>query len=169
MKRLFLLRHAKAGFGTSDQIRPLSSRGRNDASWLGQYLKNSEVLPDHILCSSATRAVETQSQLLEGIETDIPTSFHDDLYLASGQHIAHQLQLLAPNINAPMIIAHNPGLAMLFQDLVCIAPNDDRSLKYPTCMVTVMDFDIDVWSELRSNTGQLFKMIVPSDEQKNYQ
>lgn len=160
MKRLFLLRHAKAGFGPRDQTRPLSERGKRDAFWLGQYLKRENLLPGHILCSSAVRAQESLSRLLEGAEMVIPASFCEDLYLASADHMMNQLQNLAPDIKAPMIIGHNPGLCLLFQSLA------GRSLKYPTCMTTILDFDIDIWSDLKSNSGQLLDVILPADNQQ---
>lgn len=167
MKRLFLLRHAKAGFGTSDQTRPLASRGRKDAFWLGQYLKKDDLLPDHILCSSAARARETLSQVLHGAQEDISSTFHDDLYLASAEHMASRLLSLENDVTAVMVIGHNPGLSLLFQSLTNNPPPEDSDLKYPTCMLAVLDFDVDIWSELKSNMGQLFDLVIPSDKSKS--
>ncbi|PCI51994.1 MAG: phosphoglycerate mutase [Alphaproteobacteria bacterium] len=163
MKRLFLLRHAKAGFATSDHARPLAKRGKRDAFWLGQYLKKSNLLPDYVLCSSAKRAKESLSQLSDGAGISVPTHFYKDLYLASAEHMTRKIQSLDININAPMIIGHNPGLSMLFHNLAKNPPKDDRSLKYPTCMVSILDFDIDNWSDLKTNGGQLVACIIPSD------
>ena len=166
MKRLFLLRHAKAGFGTTDQTRPLTSRGQEDALWLGRTLKEAGLLPDHILCSTATRARKTLSQLLSGADVCLPTSFHEDLYLASAPHMSRMIQNLDATITAPMIVGHNPGICELFQDLSHNPPQDEYSLKYPPCMVTILDFDITDWMELKSHAGQLFDLIIPSNKPK---
>jgi len=163
MRKLFLLRHAKADTGSRDQSRPLAPRGKRDAFWLGQYLKKAHILPDYILCSSATRARETLSQMQDGAETPFDAAFQDDLYLASPAYMMGQIQCLPPNIAAPMIIAHNPGLSMLFQDLAHTPPRDSRSLKYPTGMLALLDFDITGWSALKSHMGQIVKLIIPSD------
>lgn len=124
------------------------------------------MLPDHILCSSAARAVETQSQLLDGAEMDITTVFRNDLYLASAPHLMHLLKGFESNSGSTMIIAHNPGLAVLFHDLAHNPPQNDRSLKFPTGMMAVLDFDIADWSGLRRNGGQVFHWVIPSDERK---
>lgn len=170
MKRLFLLRHAKAGFGTSDQNRPLSPRGKREALWLGDYLKKKDLLPDYIICSSANRTKETYSQLL-GENRDIshkvpPANFRDDFYLASADHILHHIKSLEPTVKAVMIIGHNPGLSKLFQYLAHNPPQDSRSLKYPTCTLGILDFEIEDWSDLKTNTAQVIKMVIPSDRIK---
>ncbi|MCK5425901.1 MAG: hypothetical protein KAI89_11030 [Emcibacter sp.] len=167
MKRLFLLRHAKAGFGTSDVNRPLANRGGKDALWLGEYLKKSDLMPDHILCSSAVRAQETRSQLLEGAQSEIATIFHDDLYLAPAEQMARKLHSLKNTITAAMIIGHNPGISLLFQMLAHNPPQEQLYLKYPTCMVTILDFNVQDWADLKSNMGQLFDLIVPHDRQES--
>lgn len=167
MKRLFLLRHAKAGFHPEDKSRPLAPRGIRDATWLGQYIKKAGLLPDYILCSSAVRARETSVCLLKNIKDKPQVSFQDNLYLAPAGHLYGELKSLGPAINNVMIIGHNPGLSALFQNLANDPPTDSRSLKYPTCMVTILDFDISDWSQLKSCTGQVFDMIIPSDRIKD--
>ncbi len=164
MKRLFLLRHAKTGFGLSDQTRPLAERGKQEAFWLGQYLNKADLLPEYILCSSAVRAQESLSQLLSGAETDITQSIRDDLYLASGQNMAGLVRTLTSAINSAMIIGHNPGLSLLFQDLVADSANAGTGVNYPTCAVGILDFDINDWSDLKSKSGQVVEFIIPSEK-----
>lgn len=163
MKRLFLLRHARAGFGTSDHDRPLSERGSDDSLWLGQYLKKQALLPDHILCSSAKRTRETVDQMEKGSETSVPVTFRKDLYLSSAAHIFDLIKATPPGIKALMIVGHNPGISLLFQQLTHNPPKDARSLKYPTGMLAIIDFEGEQWDQIKSGTGQLFKSLVPSD------
>lgn len=166
MKRLFILRHAKAGTGPDDYDRPLAPRGNRDSFWLGQYLKKTRVLPDLVLCSSAVRARETLIQLQAGAATSFPTRLQDDLYLASAHYVIRRIHRLESDITAVMIIGHNPGLSRLFQLLSHNPPRDSRSLKYPTCALAVMDFDIDDWSGLNNHSGHVLEMIIPSDRRR---
>ncbi len=163
MKRLFLLRHARAAFGTTDRDRPLARRGQQDASWLGQHLKQLGWLPDHILCSSASRARETLENLQMGAQTVFSTKFRDDLYLASADHMIDQIRQLPQNINTPMIIGHNPGLSVLFHNLAEKHPRNSHVLTYPPCCLSLLEFNIDNWSRIKKHTGQLITVIIPAD------
>ncbi len=164
MKRLFLLRHARAAFGTTDKNRPLSTPGQLDASWLGQHLKKLDMLPDHILCSSASRARETLDHLQMGAETVFSAKFRDDLYLATAGHMAGQIRQLAQDIMAPMIIGHNPGLSVLFRNLVQNSPEMRRISTYPTCCLSLLEFDITDWSRIKNHTGQIITVIIPAGD-----
>ncbi len=175
MKRLFLLRHAKAGFGLSDAERPLAARGRRDALWLGRHLAGADLLPEHIFCSAAARARESLDHLRQGMASanmeSAPmkrapsSSLHDDLYLASARRMTALIRKADDRLASLMIIAHNPGLARLFRDLLNRPPAEGRSLKYPTCALGVIDFDVARWNAVESNTGQLYYWLVPSDAQ----
>lgn len=167
MKRLFLLRHAKAGFGTSDQARPLDSRGKADALWMGKHLKKHNLVPDHILCSSAARTRETLDLVQQSEETGCPAVWRDDFYLASADHMAQKIRDLEQHINAPMIIGHNPGIALLCHTLLHDPAGKGIGINFPTCSMAILEFDIEDWSALESNTGQLFHMIIASERQNN--
>ncbi len=58
MKRLILLRHAKAIgqiAGLDDRDRTLADRGRSDAIRIGQFLREEDSVPQLVLCSTAMR------------------------------------------------------------------------------------------------------------------
>ncbi|MBX3578010.1 MAG: histidine phosphatase family protein [Rhizobiaceae bacterium] len=110
MSRLFLLRHAKAGWaepGMRDFDRPLDATGRADAEAIGEMMQASSLKPDLIVCSTARRARET----LDGIAPHLPPSartvFTDGLYStdASGY-----LDVIAGHgeAKAMLLIGHNP-------------------------------------------------------------
>ena len=66
MSRLYLLRHAKAGWalpGMRDFDRPLDASGHADAEAIGAAMRAGGYVPDLMLCSTARRARET----LEGL------------------------------------------------------------------------------------------------------
>lgn len=60
-RRLIVLRHAKATHkpGFTDVDRPLTARGLRDADAAGEWLRDRELIPDLVLCSSALRTRET--------------------------------------------------------------------------------------------------------------
>ena len=62
MKTIFLIRHAKSSWdepGLSDFERPLNERGRRDAPRMAEKLKGRGAVIEHILSSTARRAVRT--------------------------------------------------------------------------------------------------------------
>src|SRR5215472_16096102 len=61
MRRLFLIRHAKAEFsvGRDDYARKLTGRGRADAKRVAKALAARRRLPDVLIHSGAARAKET--------------------------------------------------------------------------------------------------------------
>ena len=61
MRRLFLVRHAKAelAVGRDDHARKLTERGRADARRVAKALAARRLLPDLLIHSGAARAKET--------------------------------------------------------------------------------------------------------------
>ncbi len=82
MNRLFLLRHAKAGWalpGMRDFDRALDASGIADAELMGAVMRVRDFVPDLTLCSNAKRARQT----LEGLAGHTDTGrvlFLDALY-----------------------------------------------------------------------------------------
>ncbi len=69
MRRLILLRHARAADGSAsggDRDRPLTDEGRADARAQAQRLTALRVGPDRLITSPAARAAET-AELIAGI------------------------------------------------------------------------------------------------------
>jgi len=167
MKKLFLLRHGKAGIGANDKSRPLAPHGKQDIFRLGQYLKTSRMLPDHIFCSSALRTKETYNQIQAGADVSLPADFRDDLYLADAKYMTRLIQNFDQKISDAMIIAHNPGLAQIFHSLSQNPSNEQRGLAFPTGTLAIIGFDIDDWSELKNDSGRVLQVIMSPEIRKN--
>src|SRR5881409_1252762 len=58
VRRLLLIRHAKAEAGHRDLTRRLTERGRQDAREVGRWLSAQDLVPDAAVVSPATRAVQ---------------------------------------------------------------------------------------------------------------
>src|SRR5260221_10350568 len=83
MKRLILLRHAKAvpaESGIEDFDRTLMLIGMQDAGAMARYLGKSDYAVDLILCSAAARTVQTAELMLQELVCEI--EYRDNLYLA---------------------------------------------------------------------------------------
>ena len=68
MKTLLLLRHGKSSWSDAslaDHDRPLKKRGVEAAKRMGQLLTELNLVPDHILTSSAVRATATVQLVVE--------------------------------------------------------------------------------------------------------
>lgn len=57
--RLYILRHGEAEEGLDDDIRHLTSKGEKEAEVAGRFLRQMKVVPDLVLHSPLTRAVQT--------------------------------------------------------------------------------------------------------------
>ena len=85
--RLILVRHAHSDPGDPDSLRPLSSRGREEARALAERLAGEE--PDLVLSSPLLRARETAATIAKAAEAELriderlaPGAAADDLLAA---------------------------------------------------------------------------------------
>ncbi|MFK7854142.1 MAG: histidine phosphatase family protein [Granulosicoccus sp.] len=112
-----LMRHAKSSWQVSNQSdhdRPLNQRGIKDAPAMAQRLLEKNCCPDLILCSSAQRAMQTSTYLVEAFDLDSSQiKIKAELYLASPESILQILHDERGTAKHIMIIAHNPGLEQL--------------------------------------------------------
>nr|WP_283094780.1 histidine phosphatase family protein [Loktanella sp. SALINAS62] len=156
--KLILIRHAKSGWDNpmlDDFDRTLTDRGLRDAARMGEWLRNNGHIPDVTLCSAAQRTRETAGTLELPGETD----FVDALYLASPDVLLRHIRKQSAPCVA--VIAHNPGIADLAALLVSTPPDAPRFSDYPTSATTVLSFDIDDWSDMK--TGDLVAFRTPHD------
>lgn len=161
MKRLYLLRHAKSSWADpdlSDFDRPLNSRGRRAAPFMGSLMASRGLLPDLMLSSPALRAAETARLVKESAGAGFPICFDERIYEASPQTLLHVLAELGDDIGAPMIVGHNPGIESLIRLLT------GRIESMPTAALAVIELKIDTWGETTANCGTLTEIIRPKDE-----
>ena len=162
MKRLILMRHAKSDWSSgasSDHDRPLNPRGRKSAQALGDWLRSHDLFPDQVLCSTAARTRETLDRL--GLVDDTDVSFHRPLYLASAEVILNTLKTAKGD--TVLMLGHNPGIAMMAQDICASAPDHRQFMTYPTGATLVADFDIAEWSKAGWEQANARHFVVPRD------
>jgi phosphohistidine phosphatase len=171
MKRLFLLRHAKAqpaDGSVEDFDRTLMLSGMQDGGAMARYLRKSDYRVGLILCSSAARTVQTAELVLQELECEI--EYRENLYLAEPNRLAAAVRAAPATVSALMLVGHNPGLevcaTMLAREPVRRkerARHEALEEKFPTCALAIMDFDVGRWRDVEQGTGKLVDFVRPKD------
>lgn len=161
MKTVLILRHAKSSWASdklSDHERPLNSRGQRDAPRMGRLLRDEDLLPGLILTSSAVRARATAHLVAEASGYDGPIEQSRDFYLADAATFLHALRRLADDYHRVLVVAHNPGLEELLDELT----GEDERL--PTAALAVVAMPVEQWRGLRADgQGQLMALWRPRE------
>jgi len=167
MLTLSLLRHAEASSADpklADHERPLTPRGRIEASRMGAWIAAAALRPDYVLCSEAARARDTLALILAKADGAPPAVSYDPaLYLASSAKLLQRIRAaeVVPHL---LLIAHNPGLHSLALGLIRSGPRNDTmalAAEFPSAGFAIIDFDVASWSELGPATGHLRVFMSP--------
>lgn len=173
MKRLFLLRHAKANRdapGIDDISRPLAERGREDAVHMGSFMREEAYIPDLVLCSTSVRTQESLALLLPELGARPLVQYRADLYLAMPEIILASIRRARETAGALMVVGHNPGIEECAHGLAR-EPTDRKMRKryqmmtdkFPTGSLAVIDFDVSQWSATGPGEGELELFVRPKD------
>ena len=168
MRRLFLVRHAKAepSVGRDDYARKLTERGRADARRVAKALAARRTLPDLLIHSGAARAKQTAEILAAEWRTKVELEEDVGLYDASLTTLLDRTRALGHAHKSVGLVGHNPGLGELATALTGSGAEPEvrrLSAKYPTGAVAVLDFSIKRWEELEHNSGMLALYLTPAD------
>lgn len=167
MLTLSLLRHAKSSWGgpsQTDYTRPLNKRGEKAIPVMAAYIVEQRIFPDLILCSPATRTVQTLDRLLKAFASKPEVRYEDALYNAWHGAILNLLKGLGKTYSHVMVIGHNPGLqAFAMQILDEGEPDEVAALasKFPTAALAVFEFDVPSWRKIGARKGKLCQFVFP--------
>jgi phosphohistidine phosphatase len=154
MKRLLLLRHAKAVPATgplADITRPLAERGERDARRIAERLHEQQRRPALILTSPAARALRT-AQIVASVTGYAPEriALERRLYLAGPAAIVEIIAAQDAAVDTLLVVGHNPGLTDLVHRLLPDFDVDDM----PTGAVVGVDYAV-AWSSMDDATAAL--------------
>lgn len=156
MKELILIRHAKSDWANEaikDIDRHLNDRGYADAYQLSQWYKSEFTLPDLLLSSPATRAINTAFIFARtfGIP-EAQVMVNGDLYESTMQDYLEVISKLDKKNNRVMLFGHNPAITNLTNEL-----NKDLLFEnVPTCGIIKIGFPYENWKEVADKKqGQL--------------
>lgn len=159
-RQIVLLRHAEAraaAVGESDRDRPLSARGCADMDSVGRAIAQHVSSDACLVASDATRTAETAGLLANALgRGSQDTVFDADLYDASAGTLLTHLQRLDAGITSVVLVAHNPGIAVLAHSLVTAQVQSFRPGAFMVCR-----FD-GPWTELSPGSATLIDQMEPS-------
>ncbi len=171
LKRLFLLRHAKAqpaDGSVEDFDRTMMLSGMQDAAAMARHLRKNDYTLDAILCSSSARTTQTAELVLHELVADI--EYRDALYLADPTKILAAVRAAPASVSSLMVVGHNPGLeesaASLAREPVRRkerARHEALEEKFPTCALAILDFDVGRWRYVAQGSGKLVDFVRPKD------
>jgi phosphohistidine phosphatase len=129
---------------------------------LTAYLGRSKIVPDLVLCSTATRARQTLGPILKAAKKSPKILLKREIYGAT-QQLWEQLWNLPETTKSVLLIGHNPALHDLARAL---AQEDSRKLlpseseKFPTGAMASFRFD-GAWKALEPHGAALVSFITP--------
>ena len=157
-RHIYLVRHAKSSWEESplaDFDRPLSKRGIKSLPTLAHLMRVFEPPPELILTSPAKRTQQTTKGIGENLPKSIAISLEPELYHASAEMICRILQQLPNELQAVMLVGHNPGLED-FLGWICGCPKGISSMRMPTgCVAWLRISGEQSWSEMAEGAGIL--------------
>ncbi len=190
---LWILRHAKAAsdapWGGDDQQRPLTARGRRDASALGRRLAAEPVdlgadrvmdgvpRPEVALCSAAVRTRQTADLVAEGMGGQLPVDAYHSLYGADPDLLYQYVREIDEGVRSALVVGHNPTVFEATWQLLDDAgptaeaailgdqrPSDRAALEahgFPTCALAVLGLRVGGWEDVAHGCATLIGVFKP--------
>jgi phosphohistidine phosphatase len=185
---LWLLRHGKAASdapsGGGDRERPLTDRGRRDASALGARLGGGPPalglegvpVPEQAICSAAVRTSQTADLVADAMadagslarEGRLPVEAFRSLYGAGTEMILRYVREVDDGVSSLLVVGHNPTLPQLAWELLAEedegSPGDRAVLDgygFPTCSLAVLSLDVPGWEDVVRGCATLAGLFTP--------
>jgi phosphohistidine phosphatase len=158
---LLVLRHAKAAGepGINDIERPLTGRGRRNATAVGQWLLAQGLVPDWVLCSSSRRTRETWERVSAALGAAAPgedaVMFEPRVYDAGAQDLLDLVNEQPDGARTVLTVGHNPAS----QQLVALLTGRS-GMEFPTCAVAVIRLG-GRWAAVAPGGGELAGLWTP--------
>ncbi len=163
-RRLVVLRHAQAEpTAPSDEARPLTARGRADATAAGAWLAAQGVRVGSpagaALVSAAVRARETYDAVAAAAGWEGGVTHDPGLYVAGPEAALDLVRATPDEVTTLVLVGHNPTMGFLAQ-LLEDGEGDPASAAamagagFPTCAAAVLAF-AGPWDELGAYLARL--------------
>jgi phosphohistidine phosphatase len=148
-RKLLIIRHGKSSWdneGLDDIDRPLAERGIRAANDMAQRLKDMGIVPDLVLSSPASRALNT-ALIMSRIWALEPNALqiHDSLYMAHVSEINQVVSGTPDAIRNLAIFGHNPSFTQ-YANHFLEEPLDNL----PTAGVVIVTLEAANWKDMGS-------------------
>jgi phosphohistidine phosphatase len=137
VRYLWVVRHGKAAsdapWGGTDRERPLTARGRRDATALGRRLTEEPPIlglegvpaPDMAICSAAVRTRQTAELIVNATGDRLPLDSYRSLYEADTDVVLQYLREIEEGVISLLLVGHNPTMFDLAWQLL-VDPGDAK-------------------------------------------
>jgi phosphohistidine phosphatase len=164
-RTLLVVRHAKSDWGTAeaDHERPINARGRREAPRLGRLLNEAGLRPDHVVCSSATRAQQTWQLASSAWPEPPPVSVDERLYDASRSEVLAVINETGDDVSVLACVGHEPtssGLVTVLSGSADAEAAATVSAGLKTACAAVLTFD-GRWADLEPGVAHLLRVVSP--------
>lgn len=170
MKRLILLRHAKSTWDdpvARDFDRPLNAKGKRAARAIGRHMRQEGIGFDRAIASPALRVTETIAEVATGYGVDIDPEWDKRIYLALADTLVDIIRETPEDVEALLLVGHNPGMEDLVLTLVPDRDEDETrdrvEEKYPTASLAEIVIDAPRWADVAADRGTLARFVRPRD------
>ena len=154
MKTIILVRHAKSSWkdlSLDDLDRPLNKRGKRDAPFMGEKLKEMEIMPDLILSSPAKRAKKTAIAIAKAIGyPKKKITYDNNMYHASAWYLLEMVRNQDNKNETIMLFGHNPDFN-IFADMLL---KQNPVYNIVTTGVYCIRFDVNKWEKVQEGKGE---------------
>jgi phosphohistidine phosphatase len=136
---LYLLRHADAETAAaSDELRPLSEKGADQAKKVARFCEAHDMQVSLILSSPLLRAHETAQPVAAALRTEMIVA----PWLASGMHPQTAVEELRAyrSQNSVMLVGHEPDFSQLAAHLLGLPTN--HALHVRKASLTALEFHV---------------------------
>ncbi len=161
MKKLYILRHAKAlqTNKIDDHERPLSQEGVEACASVAAYMQAQHIQPEGIVCSPSARTRGTIDIIAEHYPLNADIRLIPALYLASAGELFAIINRVEERVSSLLISGHNPGLHY-FAMLLAGEQGDPSLLALlkrglPTASLVSFECLVATWQQIEPGLGGL--------------
>lgn len=148
-KQLLLVRHAEAVFNFSDFDRPLSDKGKADASTMAERL-SEKFIPQLMVSSPALRTLSTAKYFVSAWQLkNHQLQSNAEVYEATLDHLLKMVTQLDNQFDKVALFGHNPSLSHLVGYLT------SRNYQLDTCNAILLTFDVTNWQHVTANSAKV--------------
>ncbi len=161
MKKLYLIRHAKSSWKDitlDDFDRPLNKRGKTDAPFMAQKLKDKNIYPDIIISSPAKRAKSTAKAFKKIFDTKKQIIFDPSIYHALLDEMEEIIENMDNKYDTVFMVAHNPTINEFVEAHINMYEN------IPTCGIVGISFESKKWKDALCSNKKLLLFDYPKSQ-----
>lgn len=152
MKQLLVVRHAKAETGEGDDhSRALTVEGHQNATELGQVIKDAQIWPQLVLVSTALRAQQTMDDIAKTlVHEKMKVQKAENLYQGRLYDVLKLIESVDNTIDTLMLVGHNP----IFAELINYV-GEEQIDQFAPCGACLLTFAMEQWTDLESVKAKL--------------